>query len=63
VPQSSHTFDGGPYSNLEIDLDDILNSLDSNQSFDFEQWGAEDEGTSTFRPFALQVEQYNEANA
>ncbi|KAF5695777.1 hypothetical protein FDENT_83 [Fusarium denticulatum] len=63
VPQSSHTFDGGPYSNLEIDLDDILNSLDSNQSFDFGQWGAEDEGTSTFHPFALQVEQYNEANA
>ncbi|RBQ80694.1 hypothetical protein FVER14953_20629 [Fusarium verticillioides] len=63
VPQSSHAFDGGPYSNLEIDLDDILNSLDSNQSFDFEQWGAEDEGTSTFHPFALQVEQYNEANA
>ncbi|KAF5655570.1 hypothetical protein F25303_504 [Fusarium sp. NRRL 25303] len=63
VPQSRHTFEGGPYSNLEIDLDEILNSLDSNQAFDFGQWGAEDEGTNTFQTFALQVEQYNEANA
>ncbi|RKL29643.1 hypothetical protein BFJ72_g11843 [Fusarium proliferatum] len=63
VPQSRHTFEDGPYSNLEIDLDEILNSLDSNQSFDFGQWGAEDEGTNTFHTFALQVEQYNEANA
>ncbi|KAL9575609.1 hypothetical protein ACKAV7_000407 [Fusarium commune] len=63
VPQSSHTFEGGPYSNLEIDLDEILNPLDANQSFDFERWGVEDEGTNTFHPFALQVEQYNKANA
>lgn len=63
VRQSSHTFEGGPYSNLEIDLDEILNSLDANQSFDFERWGAEDEGTNTFHPFTLQVEQYNKANA
>ncbi|PNP79090.1 hypothetical protein FNYG_07528 [Fusarium nygamai] len=61
--QSRDTFEGGPYSNLEIDLDEILNSLDSYQSFDFERWGVEDEGTNTFHPFALQVEQYNKTNA
>ncbi|EXK93781.1 hypothetical protein FOQG_04985 [Fusarium oxysporum f. sp. raphani 54005] len=63
VPQEIHTSETGPYSNLEIDLDEILNSLDANQSLEFERWGIEDEGINTFNHFGLHVEQYNKANA
>ncbi|KAF5538217.1 hypothetical protein FMEXI_9513 [Fusarium mexicanum] len=63
VPQEIHTYEAGSYSNLEIDLDEILSSLDANQSLEFERWGIEDEGINTFHPFGLQVEQFNKANA
>ncbi|KAG5749575.1 hypothetical protein H9Q70_007781 [Fusarium xylarioides] len=63
VPQEVHPYEAGSYSNLEIDLDEILSSLDANQSLEFERWGIEDEGINTFPPFGLQVEQYNKANA
>ncbi|KAF4501695.1 hypothetical protein FAGAP_2101 [Fusarium agapanthi] len=63
VPQEIHTYEAGSYSNLETDLDEILSSLDANQSLEFERWGIEDEGINTFHPFGLQVEQYNKANA
>ncbi|KAF4444460.1 hypothetical protein FACUT_671 [Fusarium acutatum] len=63
VPQEIHTYEAGSYSNLEIDLDEILSSLDANQSLEFDRWGIEDEGINTFHPFGLQVKQYNKANA
>ncbi|KAF5628439.1 hypothetical protein F52700_8173 [Fusarium sp. NRRL 52700] len=63
VPQEIHAYEVGSYSNLVIDLDEILNSLDANQSMEFERWEIEDEDINTFHPFGLQFEQYSKANA
>ncbi|KAF5715569.1 hypothetical protein FMUND_6798 [Fusarium mundagurra] len=63
VPQEVHNFATEPYPNLEINIDEILNSLDANQSLELERWGIEDEGMNTFNHFGLQVEQYSKANA
>ncbi|KAF5718464.1 hypothetical protein FGLOB1_1654 [Fusarium globosum] len=63
VPREIHNFETEPYPNLEFDLDEILNSLDANQSLELERWGIEDEGMKAFNHFGLQVEQYSKANA
>ncbi|KAF5596305.1 hypothetical protein FPANT_4393 [Fusarium pseudoanthophilum] len=63
VPREIHNFATGSYPNLEIDIDEILNSLDANPSLELGRWGIEDEGMNTFNHFGLQVEQYSKANA
>ncbi|KLP12718.1 uncharacterized protein LW94_6571 [Fusarium fujikuroi] len=63
VPQEIHNFETEPYPNLEFDLDEILNSLDANQSLELGRWGIEDEGMKAFNHFGLQVEQYKYSKA
>lgn len=63
VPPEIHNFETELYPNLEFDLDEILNSLDANQSLELGRWGIEDEGMKTFNHFGFQVEQYSKANA
>ncbi|KAF4448882.1 hypothetical protein F53441_7770 [Fusarium austroafricanum] len=62
VSQCHDDFDSGPYSNLEINLDEILESLDGNQQLDFDRWQTEVDTANSFYPISFQVEQYNRAN-
>ncbi|KAF9772154.1 hypothetical protein IL306_010172 [Fusarium sp. DS 682] len=63
IPQTDDDLESGLYSNLEIDLDEILDSLEDNQQLDFEHWQTETDNLTTFQAMGFQLEQYNRANA
>ncbi|KAJ4261524.1 hypothetical protein NW762_006951 [Fusarium torreyae] len=63
VPQYNDGFEHNPNPDIEINIEEILKSLDDDQYLDLEPWPTEIDAVNTFQPLGLQFEQYNKANA